>query len=487
MKTKSASQLNISDIDLLSVMEGMDDGVIITDRLGDILFFNSTQAQIDGLSADDVIGLNVTDVYDLTAQTSKIIQCITHQKTIKNITFFYKTMSGKLANTVTSVYPLFKADQIIGAICFSKDYQQFQQGTTFTRVLDQTSHQGNGTRYTFSDIIGKSPEFLKTVSLAQKVSKSQSTVMLIGETGTGKELFAQSIHNNSPRHTCKYVAVNCAAIPGELLEGMLFGTSKGAFTGAPDKPGLFETANGGTLFLDELLAMPINLQAKLLRVIQERKIRRVGSLHEKDVDLRIISSICDDPRLAIKKNLLRTDLFYRLGVVIIKIPPLRNRRLGIQDLVNFFIQKYNPQLGTNVKALSNQVLERFMEYQWPGNVRELQHLIERAMNAIVFEEIIDLNHFSSGLEAFQAHELSESDEFSLNQDALATVVANPLNQSHTGLTQTQTSYELDAVSQALSASQGNITKAATTLKISRQLLNYKMKKHGLSRKDFIRK
>lgn len=177
--------------------------------------------------------------------------------------------------------------------------------------------------------------------MARKAASSSSPIMIQGETGTGKELFAQSIHNHSQRREQKYVAVNCAAIPHDLLEGMLFGITRGAFTGAMDKPGLFEMAHGGTLFLDELLAMPVDLQAKLLRALQEKRVRKLGSSRETPVDVKVISSVSKDPRTAIRENNLRTDLFYRLGVVMIKLPPLRERQDGMHELVNHFIEKYN--------------------------------------------------------------------------------------------------------------------------------------------------
>ncbi len=166
--------------------------------------------------------------------------------------------------------------------------------------------------------------------------------MIQGETGTGKELFAQAIHNHSPRRDKKFVAVNCAAIPRDLLEGMLFGTSRGAFTGALDKPGLFEMAHGSTIFLDELLAMPVDLQAKLLRALQDKRVRRLGSLKETRVDVKIISSVNQDPRTAIREEKLRTDLYYRLGVVIVKLPPLSQRLDTMEELAAHFIKKSIP-------------------------------------------------------------------------------------------------------------------------------------------------
>jgi arginine utilization regulatory protein len=329
------------------------------------------------------------------------------------------------------------------------------------------------------------------VNIAKKAANSSSPVMLCGETGTGKELFAQSIHNHSIRYQQKYVAVNCAAIPADLLEGLLFGTTRGAFTGAMDKPGLFEMANGGTLFLDELLTMSCNLQAKLLRVLQEQKVRRVGSLNEIELNIKIISAVSSDPRFAIKNNQLRTDLFYRLGVVMIKIPPLRDRRCALVDLVIHFINKFNISLGTNIKGVSDGVMQLFMEYHWPGNVRELEHLIEGAMNIVGQEEVIDLKHFASGFDAFEEN-LSDIPESPVNglktcNDALTTIddTSAYFDDGPKKLVQIQASNEKEAIIHVLEVSTGNVTKAAEHLGISRQLLHYKIKKYGLKRKYFL--
>jgi len=477
----------LAGIDFLSLFDRLDDGVIITDQNGIILFYNSAQAKIDNLSANAALGLKVTKIYTLNDETSMIMQCINLKTAIKNRIFFYKTSSGKVVNTITSVYPLFQGEHVTGAVCFVKDYEFIQKSNPLSGLNECKPDFGNGSRFSFSDIITGNSEFERGVEIAKKSASSSSPIMLSGETGTGKELFAQSIHNHSFRHQKRYVAVNCAAIPDDLLEGLLFGTTKGAFTGAMDKPGLFEMANGGTLFLDELIAMPSNLQAKLLRVLQEKRVRRVGSLNETDVDVKIISSVASAPRLAIKNCQLRTDLFYRLGVVIIKIPPLRKRRDAMAALVDHFILKLNNTLGTHVKRVSDGVMSLFMEYHWPGNVRELEHLIEGAMNLVGHEEIIDLKHFSSGADTFEGQAVDAhlsanyTSELPLSTSSFSSVMSD----THKNLVQIQDDNELRAVINALEMSTGNVTKAAGNLGISRQLLHYKIRKHGLERKHFL--
>jgi arginine utilization regulatory protein len=518
--------LEMGQIDFLSVLDRLDDGVIIADTQGTILFYNNAQSKIDALNARDVVGLKVTDIYELNNRTSMVMQCVHRRASIKNRTFFYRTCSGKVANTITSVYPLFKGDDVNGVICFVKDYELLQASTPMASITQRRPDLGNGTRYTFADLIGNSPDFQRMVSAARKASASSSPIMIQGETGTGKELFAQSIHNHSWRNKKKFVGVNCAAIPHDLLEGLLFGTTKGAFTGALDKPGLFEMANGGTLFMDELLSMPIPLQAKLLRVIQEKSVRRVGSTKETMLDIKIISSVSDDPRMAVNKNLLRMDLFYRLGVVLLKLPPLRKRKKGMAELVFHFIEKINTLLGTHVEQVSHEVMDLFMAYGWPGNIRELEHLIEGAMNMAGHEKILKIQHFSSGLGAWEgldAHPREANDDVTMNEvPPASSVPSGSMSEMGMALPQLQSRFFTESLSEklpsscdqprwalppepevkiplarnqaeqekisirkALTASRGNVTRASSILGISRQLLHYKIKKHGLSRIDFV--
>jgi len=476
----ASGMLDMNRINFFSVLDHLDDGVIIADMEGVIHFYNQAQSKIDGILPEKAMGRKVTDIYDLNNRTSMIMQCTTRKSPIKNRIFFYKTISGKVANTITSVYPLYAEHTITGVICFVKDYALLRRSLPGAAAPECRSELGNGTRFTFDDLIGTSADFVRVKETARKASASPSPIMIQGETGTGKELFAQAIHNFSPRRQEKYVAVNCAAIPHYLMEGMLFGTTKGAFTGALDKPGLFETAHRGTLFLDELLAMPVELQAKLLRAIQEKTVRRLGSVKEIAVDVKIISSVSQDPRMAIQENRLRTDLYYRLGVVMVKLPPLRDRLDSIEELVSHFIEKYNFRLGTHVQKISSAVMDLFLTYQWPGNIRELEHLIEGAMNMTGQEKLLGIDQFTPGLDILEPMETTRRHSKTEKMPDLAQPQSPPGS-----LAAFQAEHEKTAVDSALAAARGNVTRAAKHLGISRQLLHYKIKKYRLCRADYM--
>ena len=499
MTGKSLSKiprLDLTEIDIFGVLSALDEGIIITDVKGRILFYNDTQTRIDELPSDKAIGRRVTDIYRLREDESMIMRCLGTGQPIRNHLFFYRTHLGKEANTIHSVFPLFRGEAMVGAICFVKDYNMLEQ--TITASSDLTPHKKplleNGTRYKFSDIVGKDESFMRVLKIIRLSSDSPSPVMLYGETGTGKELFAQSIHNASSRHERPFVGINCAAIPENLLEALLFGTARGAFTGAMDKAGIFEQSSGGTLFLDEINSMPVNLQAKLLRALQEKKVRRIGAAKDIEIDLKIISSVNIDPHQAIKEGHLRMDLFYRLGVVFVRIPPLRERKDGIESLTRHFIYKNNLSLNKEVKGVSDDVMAFFQSYQWPGNVRELEHIIEGTMNMMGFDETIESHHLPAHFihpDFRRVKEDGRTPERTAPTRPPAEIgrflppgIRARISAPSGSLPETQKSQEREMVFQALEDSRGNVSQAARALGISRQLLHYKMKKYAIQRKQF---
>jgi arginine utilization regulatory protein len=492
-KAKTGLHLDPDSIDLVKVLADFDEGVIIADRRGRIIFYNRTQGKIDDLDPRDVLGKKVTDIYELNTDTSIIFRCLNSGQPIINDPLIYRTRFGKTAYTLDSALPLFQRGEMVGAICFVKDYNLLQSAfdAAAQAMPPAVDRYDNGTRFTFRDIVGKAPEFLRAIKIAKMAAGSPSSVMLMGETGTGKELFAQAIHNHSPRKKYPYIAINCAAIPENLLEGILFGTAKGAFTGAMDKPGLFERANGGTLFLDEINSTPLGLQAKLLRVLQEKKVRRVGSLKETALNLKIISSVNREPRRAIEEEALRIDLFYRLAVIYIRIPPLRERGGDRELLTHHFVTSLNQALGKRVKGVSPEVMECFRAYDWPGNVRELQNTVEAAMNMVGnSDETIDRRHlpgyFQSEADFISKTRIMEPSPLpGRSEPPFFTSKLFP-DESGKSLVETQSAREEELICQALRECLGNVSRASQDLGISRQLLHYKMKKYGLERKTFCK-
>jgi arginine utilization regulatory protein len=321
------------------------------------------------------------------------------------------------------------------------------------------------------------------VKTAKMAGNSPSPVMLYGETGTGKELFAQAIHNFYYGKKGHYVDINCAAIPENLIEGLLFGTVKGAYTGAVDRAGLFEQANGGTIFLDEINSMPLHLQGKLLRVLQEKKVRRVGSLTTIDLNVKIISSLNQSPRELVESGVFRMDLFYRLGVIYIKLPALRDRLPDIEELGRHFLQKYNTQLGKSLRNIAPEVIDFFWQYPWPGNVRELEHVIESAVNFAGGDEThLKLEH------CYFANILEQEPLSSSSPDLISglTPTSNPppvqapaALPDNLDLCTALKDLEKKMILRALEQSKGNVAAAARRLGISRQLLGHKISRQQL--------
>lgn len=249
---------------------------------------------------------------------------------------------------------------------------QLQETICLKEGIETTQH--------FSEIIGRSPELLQTLRLISRVAPTSSTVLVLGETGTGKELVARAIHNQSSRKAKTMIKVNCATLPANLIESELFGHERGSFTGAVDRRiGKFELAHQSTLFLDEIGEMPLELQVKLLRALQEKEIERIGGRTTIHVDVRIIAATNRDLEKEVEEGRFRADLYYRLNIFPIGLTPLRNRRDDIPLLANHFLQKLAKKTGTRVTTISNQALEQTMTYDWPGNIRELEHVIERSL------------------------------------------------------------------------------------------------------------
>ncbi len=453
------------------MLDIIDDCVFVIDHNGKIVLFNDANERLDNLKREQVLGKHLTEVYQLDEHSSISLQVLNTKKPVVDKYQYYVTLAGYQVSAISSAYPILNnANKLIGVIVTTKNITKFKQMLDFHKKLANPGEQCLPTikQYSFHDIIGESPLIKMSIAIAEKAAQTNSPILVYGETGTGKELFVQSIHNTSNANE-PIVSLNCAAVPENLLEGLLFGTARGAFTGAVDQPGLFEEASKGTLFLDELNSMSTNLQSKLLRAVETGRIRRVGETKERVANPRIISALNLPPLEAIDRNLLRKDLFYRLGVIMIKLPALRERKEDLPLLVQHFIQKYNYTFKRNVRQIDNDVLELFKNYHWPGNVRELEHTIEYAMNLIGSDNVIKQIH----LPPIILDQINSSDPLEVE-----TLIASSSNHNQ-NLKSLIASFERTIIENMLEETRGNVSAAAKRLGLNRQSLDYKVKKYGI--------
>ncbi len=348
----------------------------------------------------------------------------------------------------------FKSDEILLTLRKAEERERLRRDNA--RLLSEVQQT-----YSYESIVGKSAAMQEVFKTLQKVAGYKSTVLLMGESGTGKELLARAVHYNSPRRDRPFVAVNCGAIPENLLESELFGHLKGAFTDASrNKKGLFEEAHEGTLFLDEIGELPLALQVKLLRVLQEEEIRRVGDVKAIKIDVRVIAATVKDLEKEVKAGRFREDLYYRLNVLPLHVPPLRSRKDDIPVLVEHFIKKYNARLDMKVAGVTPEAMALLMEYDWPGNVRELENTIERAI-VLTDSSHIQVANLPPAIRDFQSRNRLEllKDEYSIKK--------------------TSRILEEELIRKALAKTRGNRTHAAKLLEISHRALLYKIAEYGI--------
>ncbi len=332
-------------------------------------------------------------------------------------------------------------------------------------------------------MIGESPQILELLKIIDKVAASDSTVLITGESGTGKELVAKEIHRRSKRNAGAFVPINCGAIPKELLESELFGYEKGAFTGANRaKPGRFELANGGTVFLDEIGDMSPDLQVKVLRVLQERAFERVGGIKEIQVDVRIVAATHRDLEEAVKEGRFREDLYYRLNVIPIRVPPLRERKSDIPLLIQHFNGLFSQRAGTPPMEIEELAMEAFMAYSWPGNVRELENVVERLIvlaegSVISLEDLPDRIKGALG-KAPKGQEGRETGA-AIGPISIDQIAHLPLPENGVSLPEVIRKLEIGLINQALSRTNGVKSKAAQLLGLKRTTLVEKMRKFGM--------
>lgn len=549
---------NLADnVELLHILfDSYVAGITIVQPDGTIIYYNDAQASLDGLQSEQALGKTICDVYRFSLEDSPTMQAVRQQELIVDNVHFYRTRTGnKLVNATLEAYPLYKDDTLVGGLCCIRGYSPRDnhiysvEERTDTPIEDSVQRNTERRKnYTFANLVGNNSELLEAIAVAEQSSQSSSPVMIIGETGVGKEIFAQAIHSASSRASYPYTAVNCSAMPENLLESILFGTTRGAFTGAIDKAGLFEVTEKGTIFLDELDSMPVSLQSKLLRVLQEKCVRRIGDSHERDLDVRILSSVTRNPIHLVQAGALRPDFYYRLGVVKVFIPPLKNRLEDMHLLAQYFVDKHCRILGIGVPLITPEAMGILYKHSWPGNVRELEHAIEATLNLLGNDGYIEPRHLlracpdiftssdllpskSTPWLAYQAYLSDQGGAKEAEMDATAAITTKPdgsggnrpddsptirlaeppsTGQSPHGSDKTfqhlgasvqstgkagepptlhlhakKDELEEKIIRNALTTSAGNLALAAKLMGISPQLMQYKVKKFAINTRDYI--
>lgn len=450
------------------------DTIILTDTKGYITYFITYRPDVNPHKPAEMIGKHMLEAFPtLTEESSTVMRVIRTGKAILNELQEFP-YDGYVVQSINSTIPIIENGRFVGVA----NMVRYLDGP-FKRneiVIDMKEKKDFGVRYGIDDIEGCSESIFYLKQKVRMVAETDSPVLIYGETGTGKELAAQAIHSLSGRRENRFVSLNCAAIPESLLESVLFGTVKGAYTGAENRPGFFEISKGGSLFLDEINSMEISLQAKLLRVIEDNEVTRIGGSEPVKTDVRIISALNENPMECIKNRKLRRDLFYRLSVVEIDIEPLRKRKEDIPYMTDYYINYYNKKMNRAITGIDEEVEKIFMKYDWPGNVRELKNLLEGAFNIATSRSIKKkylpgylLNELNmEGIEAAEEHIIRWSSEDGFNLDEAIK------------------EYEKNIIISAVRNSR-NLSEAAKKLGISRQNLNYKLNKHSLLENNTLSK
>ncbi|SCK02538.1 Luminescence regulatory protein luxO [uncultured Eubacterium sp.] len=452
--------------------KGYIEGITIINVEGEILFSAKFNNKLDTKDENyEVVGKKFLDIYEnLDESSSTAYIAMQRGMPVYMENQIIKSADREPIEITSLSIPIKSGRTVVGAIDLSVSGNE-QQALDGVEIMDEVlfaynnveslGHISDEARYRIEDIQTCDSKMLELRDNIVKLAKTDMPVLIYGETGTGKELVAHSLHNAGKREGKPFVVQNCASIPANLMESILFGTSKGAFTGAVDNMGLLELANGGTLFLDEINSMPLELQPKILRVIQDGTFRRVGEKQIKKVDVRIISSTNEKPAKIVAEGRFRMDLYYRLAVMVLEIPPLRERKKDIPLLTNYFISKYNNLFGKNIHKVSKKLYEELGQYQWNGNVRELENTVAYGVGmAEDHADILELRHIESRLHMLD----KKTADFEDGDMPLTDLVAD---------------YERNIIKNVLQKTEGNITRAAAVLGVPRQTLSRKVKEYQI--------
>lgn len=458
---------------LEKALDLLDIGVYIYSPLGKAIYMNRKARGTMGFQEQDPYqGSDLLKYNDITPEGSTTLSCIREQKVIRNRLCRYTTLDGREHYTFNTAHPVLEDGHLTAAIDFEEDVFWLEKRK---QLIEQLQHRAQNLvlsdsqrkkkqSYTLDDFLGTDPAVLELKKTVRKLAPQDSNILIYGETGTGKEILAQSIHGLSRRRDRPLVVLNCAAVPESLVESILFGTAAGAYTGATNRKGLLEAANGGTLFLDELNSMALPMQAKLLRVLQEGVFRRVGETREREVDIRVISTCNQEPSLLLQNKVLREDLFYRLATMVLRIPPLRERIGDLELLCSTYLTKEAHQHAYPLTRIAPRALWKLQQYPWPGNVRELYHVLDYAMNLSEGNELTD-------------DLLPEA--FRTPSPAAAPAIPPAAHAGNRTLAERMAAYEISILEETLRRNHGNITQSARELGLQRQNLQYRLRKYHI--------
>ncbi|KYO67793.1 sigma-54 interaction domain-containing protein [Thermovenabulum gondwanense] len=462
VKNLAEELTNLKEIRTLleAIINSTQDAISVVDSEGKGILINKAYTNLVGLTKEDIIGKPAT--VDIAEGESVHYKVLKTRMPIKGVPM---KVGPNKKEVIVHAAPIIVNDQLKGSVAVIHDVSEIKR---LTEELDLTKRKLRHleAKYTFDDIIGESPVIVEAKEAARSVALTNATILLRGESGTGKELFAHAIHNSSYRKHSQFVRVNCAALTDSLLGSELFGYAEGAFTGAKKggRKGLFEEADGGTIFLDEISEIGLSHQAMLLRVLNEKEILRVGESKPVPVNVRVIAATNVNLERAVEEGRFRKDLYFRLNVFPIYIPPLRERKEDIPLLVEHFIKKYNQEYGRAVESIEKSALKSLMDYDWPGNIRELENVISRAIiNMKTGESIIEKKHLPSFVGGYFEEKLRIVNSENLNLPLKSLIEET----------------EKEAIISVLNKTGGNKHEAARILGISIRNLFYKIKKYGL--------
>lgn len=457
--------------------KGYIDGITIINLDGEILFSAKLNSKFSNRKEREayqaLVGQNFFDVFEnLNAKNSSMIRAMEVGLPVYVENQLLQTKGQEGIHISSLSIPIKSGRAVVGAIDLSME--EMTDGEEEPESVELTSEQipvggagklkkHSGASFTMEDIIAVDEKMKNARDYIPVVAACDLPVMIYGETGTGKEVFAQSIHNASERRDKPFIAQNCAALPDTLLESILFGTSKGAFTGAMENKGLFELADGGTLFLDEINSMPLFLQSKLLQVLQDGSFRSLGGSETKRTNVKIIAATNVEPLEAIEKGQLRRDIYYRLSMMSIRIPPLRERKADIGHFVKFYVNKHNGTFHKQVQYVSKDLLKKLEEYDWPGNVRELEHVIVYGMSMV--DETSSLLQYKDIKGKLLLEKQADRKKTPESLEEVPKLCSS--------LREAVAAYEEKLIWQALEAAHGNISEAARILDVPRQTLQRK--------------